>query len=688
MQRFLFVLVGLALPILGTSTTPVQKVLELLEGLVKKAKKEKHEEQVQFAAYEGWCTGTQKEKETAIADADKAIEQLSADIQQYDADVTKLTEEIAELEANIQDDTAKLEEAIKVRDIEKADYLKTHTDYTESVDALNAAINVLKSQGYSLLQKKDLSKVQNLKHNQNLWSKIPEASKKIIDTFLEQDPDMEANQNMVDANTPVYEPKSGEIIKMLEKLKDKFGDEKATLEREEVAATAAHDMLVQNLSGQIKTAKEAIASKTATRAKAKSDSAQAKTDLAETSEVREEDAKYLKDVTEICEKKKTDFDARQKMRADEIEALEKAIEILSSDAVKGNAEKHLPTLLQFSSVPTKLQAKSGKGTALIQIRSTKVPGNQLYVAAFLNDQATKLGSRILATLAMKVEADPFAKVKKLIEELITRLMTEANNEAEHKGWCDKEMGTNAHTRKEKSAMVETLTAQIDELKADMAKLTEEIAELTFSVAELDAAVAKATTFRNKEKTKNAETVKDAEEAQTAVKEALKVLKDFYAKAAEATSLTQQKRKRQDPAPEIFDEPYKGAQAESGGVVGMLEVILSDFERLEAETTMSETQALKEYDEFMGDSAVDKAEKTKELTHKHTKKEGEEAALSEAKDSLMETQKQLDAALEEYDELKKACIAEPMSYEERVALRKQEIESLKEALNILEQQGPQ
>merc|ERR1719159_703555 len=119
------------------------------------------------------------------------------------------------------------------------------------------------------------------------------------------------------------------------------------------------------------------------------------------------------------------------------------------------------------------------------------------------------------------------------------------------------MGTNAHTRKEKSAMVETLTAQIDELKADMAKLTEEIAELTFSVAELDAAVAKATTFRNKEKTRNAETVKDAEEAQTAVKEALKVLKDFYAKAAEATSLAQHK-KRQDPAPEIFDEPYKGA----------------------------------------------------------------------------------------------------------------------------------
>merc|ERR1719160_1349678 len=309
--------------------------------------------------------------------------------------------------------------------------------------------------------------------------------------------------SMVDANTPVYEPKSGEIITMLEKLKDKFGDEKATLEREEVAATAAHDMLVQNLKGQIKAATEAIESKTASRSKAKADSAQASTDLQETSAVREEDAKYLKDVTATCDKKKEAFDARQKMRADEITALEKAIEILSSEAVKGNAEKHLPTMLQ---------AKSSKGTALIQVRSAKVPGNQLYVAAFLNDQATKLGSRILATLAMKVEADPFAKVKKLIEELIARLMTEANAEAEHKGWCDKNMGTNAHTRKEKSAAVETLTAEIDELKADMAKLTEEIKELVFTVAELDAAVAKATTIRHEEKTKNTEAIADSQEA--------------------------------------------------------------------------------------------------------------------------------------------------------------------------------
>merc|ERR1719267_319510 len=107
-------------------------------------------------------------------------------------------------------------------------------------------------------------------------------------------------------------------------------------------------------------------------------------------------------------------------------------------------------------------------------------------------------------------------------------------------------------------------------------------------------MAKATEIRQAEKAKNEETIKDAQEAQTAVAQALVVLKEFYEKAAEATALLQQ----QPEAPEIFDKPYTGMQSENGGVVGMLEVIESDFARLEADTKASEASAQKEYDEFM------------------------------------------------------------------------------------------
>merc|ERR1719194_300967 len=186
---------------------------------------------------------------------------------------------------------------------------------------------------------------------------------------------------------------------------------------------------------------------------------------------------------------------------------------------------------------------------------------------------------------MRVTEDQFKKVKKMIKDLIVKLMEEANEEAEHKGWCDTELSTNEQTRKEKTEAVETLHAEIDELQASIAKLTEEITELTEAVAALDAAVAKATKIREEEKAKNTETIADATEAQTAVAQALEVLKEFYAKAGEATALVQQ----QPESPEIFDEPYKGMGGESGGVIGMLEVIQADFARLEAETKAAEDQ---------------------------------------------------------------------------------------------------
>merc|ERR1712207_103934 len=138
----------------------------------------------------------------------------------------------------------------------------------------------------------------------------------------------------------------------------------------------------------------------------------------------------------------------------------------------------------------------------------------------MGSKASSLNSRVLSALADHVAADPFVKVKKMIKDLIVRLMEEANEEAEHKGWCDTELSTNEQTRKEKTEAVETLHAEIDELEASIAKLTEDIAELTKAVAELDAAMAKATEIRQEEKAKNAETIADSEEAQTAVAQAL------------------------------------------------------------------------------------------------------------------------------------------------------------------------
>merc|ERR1719194_229694 len=265
--------------------------------------------------------------------------------------------------------------------------------------------------------------------------------------------------------------------------------------------------------------------------------------------------------------KSEDFEARQKLRQEELVALEKATEILKSGDVSGAGEAHLPTLVQSSFAM--LRASQG-GTELLQAR----------VSQFLKDKADNLHSRRLSLLATHVAEDPFAKVKKMIKDLIIRLMEEANQETEHKGWCDAELSVNKVTREKKTEAVNTLTAEAEQLTADIAKLTQEVADLRAEVTAIDKAVAEATAIRTEEKAKNAATIADAKEAQVAVSQALAVLKEFYAKAAEATALVQQPS-AMDDAPETFDTSFKGAQSESGGVVGMIEVIASDFARLES-----------------------------------------------------------------------------------------------------------
>merc|ERR1712241_503299 len=252
----------------------------------------------------------------------------------------------------------------------------------------------------------------------------------------------------------------------------------------------------------------------------------------------------------------------------------------------------------------------------------------------------------------------------------------ANEEAEHKGWCDTELSTNEQTRKEKTEAVETLHAEIDQLEASIAKLTEDIGDLTTAIAELQEDMAKNTKLRQEEKAENAQTVKDAGEAQTAVAQALTVLKEFYEKAGDATAFVQQE------PPAIFDSPYKGMQAENGGVIGMLEVIESDFARLEADTDGAEASAQKTYDTFMTDSKVDKAQKTKDIEHKTAKKQDENQALTTKRSDLEGTQKELDAALAYFDKLKPSCVDAGVSYDDRVARREEEIKSLQEALRIL------
>lgn len=128
------------------------------------------------------------------------------------------------------------------------------------------------------------------------------------------------------------------------------------------------------------------------------------------------------------------------------------------------------------------------------------------------------------------------------------------------------------------------------------------------------------------------------------------------------------------------------QAGSGGIIGMLEVVLSDFARLETETTSAESQAQSAYDKFMDEANQDVAVKETEINHKKNSRDETNTETRSLKKELKLTQEELDAAMDYYAKLKPDCLDAGLSYEERVEKREQEIQALKEALQILAQES--
>merc|ERR1711957_303409 len=312
-----------------------------------------------------------------------------------------------------------------------------------------------------------------------------------------------------------------------------------------------------------------------------------------------------------------------------------------------------------------------------------------------------------ALLAEKISADPFAKVKTMIDGMITRLLEEAKADADQEGFCDTEMGKSKITRNKLTEDINGLEAAIDEGKSTVMELTESISTLAQEVTELDASLKEAGDLRTDEKSKNVATIKDAKAGAAATQAATNVLKEFYEGAAQATGFVQMGAqangikmgtdewnqlanpnfegtvdKGHKKGMQTFGKAYNGKQEQSGGVLALLEVILSDFATLEADTTSAEAESQRSFDEFATESTKNKAMKSKQIEMNSADKAKTEARVQEDTADLKSIQDELLAADRYYEKLVPQCIDKGMTFEERTAARESEVASLKEALKLL------
>jgi chromosome segregation ATPase len=259
--------------------------------------------------------------------------------------------------------------------------------------------------------------------------------------------------------------------------------------------------------------------------------------------------------------------------------------------------------------------------------------------------------------------DVFAKIKGMISDMIEKLEQEAAEAAELKQWCDKEIGEATAKKEDSTAVFEKLTTSIDSKSAKSKKLKEEVATLQKELAELAETQQEMDKVREEEKALYEKNKPELEQGLKGVKLALKILNDYYAKADKGS-----------------------ASGAGGGIIGMLEVIESDFTKSLTEMEAAEQTAAASHETESKENEIEKTTKTQDVKYKTKEGASLDKAVSELSSDRDSVQSELDAVNEYLESLEKKCTYKVESYEERKARRESEINGLKEALDILESEA--
>jgi len=437
--------------------------------------------------------------------------------------------------------------------------------------------------------------------------------------------------------------------------------------REELEAQKAFEDLKAAQEEQIAACQEQLDTKTQEKATTDEKLAKAKVDLKDTKSSLAADQEFLTMLKEKCQMTDQEWEERQKTRQDEIEAVSKALAVLSSD------DAHDLFTKTFN--PSFLQKESSAQESASAARRSKV-------TAALTLAAKRLNNPRLAALATRVRLDSFTKVKAAIDEMVTQLLKEKKDEIEHKDWCVEEFNTNELQSQSKGRDKEDVLAHIEDLESTLDALTKAIKLTEAEIKEMQIQLKRAGEDRERENKEFQTTVADQRETAKLLKAALSILQQFYEPAAASaeSSFAQRQAPAGPPPPPGFDTYEKSSG--SKGVLGMIKQIISDTEAMEKETVRDEEDAQKAYEDFVKQTNAAVETKSKELVNKKETKADTEADLVQANKDKESILAELEQLSNYKAELHSSCDFILKNFDARQKARDEEVDALKQAEAIL------
>jgi len=633
----------------ASAKNPISEVVSMLSGLEAKVIGEGKDAQKVYEEFAEWCEERSRTLGFEVKTGNQEAKDLKATIAKQTADSGALTERIGALGDELSKDEADLKAATTIRTLEAGVFAASEKELTETIDTIQRAVSILEREmskgGAAMLQVKNADGLVQALSALVDASAISVADSSRLTAFIQN----QQSDSDSDTGAPagsVYESHSGNIVDTLTGLLEKAEEQLSAARNQETANQYGFDMMRQSLEDEVAYGNKEMDEAKKNLASSGESKAAAEGDLSVTSKELAADVNAKGDLHHQCMTTAEDFEAETKSRGEELAALAQAKKVIT-DTVSG-AESISYGFVQLQMMSSTEMATS---EAVRLVRDLARQDKSVALAQLAERMASASNSR-----------DAFGKVKGLIRDMIQKLEAEADADATEKAWCDRNLADARLRKADKTAEVKKLNTRIDRMSSESAQLKEEIAELQSSLAKLAASQVEMNKLRDEEHAAFKSAKAEMELGIEGVKKALQVLGDYYASA---------------------DKAHSSAEGAGQGIIALLEVVESDFSKNLAEIVSTEEAAVAAYEQQTKENEIEKTTKDQDVKYKTKESKHLDKFSGELSSDRTTVQAELDETNELLAKLEERCVAKAESYEEHAAKQKAEIEGLKQALDILE-----
>jgi len=683
----------------AASLSPVTRVVELLKGLSDKIDEEGKEEESLYNKFVCWGKTTVESKTASNAAAEERISSLKQYVSDIESGRIEFTTERVDLEKEIAQLSSDIETATSLREQEKSDFENAEKEMNQGIAALEEAISVLseateneKAAGLLRVKNKAASasgfsaRAQQgalLAHAVELGDRIlSKGDARFLHHLLMGDV-QPINKDWKKLNRKAtfkmsYKARSGEIQKTLAKMLETFKTNLDEATKKEEEAQELFDKLMEGKKDQKSKAEEALLTMEKESGARGMTVEQSKEEIGDLEKQVTDDKKYIEDTNKALDEKKAEWKARQELRAQEVEAISKAISILHSDDARDLFKKSL----------------SSQGYFFLQTSEKKAGSQKRSLAAIfeLRRAASKAkDDRLLALVqsVIKNTGGAFDEVIAAIDKMIETLKDEEAEELKTKEKCESERAADTKDAQVASRTIDELTDEKDRLEEEIKEIEAEIEAKDKEIKSIQEQLKEAKSNREAEAAAFAVAKTEDEGAIELVAQAHGVLQSFY--ADNGLMLAQKKQRKQAPAageappppPATWDTAeYGGKTGESQGILSILDMIKEDIKKDLDKATTAEDEAIAAYDELKSDletQITDLESAISDLEGTKGEKEGEVQTAIEERATKKD---ELKAILQKIKDYEAGCDFILVNFELRTSNRQIELDGLDKAKAIL------